>query len=69
MGKYKYNKLRGYIYSKFDTLKECSDALGITTQALRNKLLGKSDFKLDEMVKIKEMLDLTDEELVETMKL
>lgn len=40
---------------------EMAQKLGITTQSLSNKMDGKTDFKLHELNKIRQILDLSPE--------
>ncbi len=53
-----YSFLRGEIRKKFDTEGQFATALGITQQALSNKLNGKNLFSQKEMKKIAVILDL-----------
>lgn len=69
MERFKYKKLRGMLLMEFITLKASAEALGIATTTLRSKLIGKREFTKKELTRLKEMLKLTNEELIEIIDL
>lgn len=56
-------KIKGRITEKNFKQEEIADELGITVQALGNKLSGRTDFKHSELTKIFTKLQVTREEL------
>ena len=55
-----YGKLRELIRDKFGTIKNLSDKSGIKRETLNRKLLGKSDWKISEIEKLVDILDIDD---------
>ena len=53
-------KIRG----KYFKLEGFAKDLGITVSTLRNKLMGKNDWKREEIIKAAELLDLTPDEIL-----
>ncbi len=53
-------RIRGK-YFKFEGF---ANDLGITISTLRNKLMGKNDWKREEIIKAAELLDLTPDEIL-----
>lgn len=56
-------KIKGRITEKKIKQKEIANDLGITVQALGNKLSGRTDFKHSELTKIFTKLQITKKEL------
>lgn len=56
--------LRSTIDESGIKLKSISDSLGITYQALLNKLNGDTEFKVTEAQSLKDVLHLTDEDFI-----
>lgn len=61
--KNKYPKLRGLIKTHCNTQQCFANKLGISEVALSNKLNGSVQFKQDEILKTKELFNLTPEEI------
>lgn len=61
--KKKYPKLRGLIKTHCNTQQRFANELGISEVALSKKLNGNVQFKQDEILKTKELFDLTPEEI------
>jgi len=55
----KFSKLRGRMIEKGYTGKSVAEELGITEHALSNKLTGKSEFTLKEIIAICNLLECT----------
>lgn len=56
-------KIKGRITEKNLKQEEVANDLGITVQALGNKLSGRTDFKHSELTKVFTILQITKEEL------
>lgn len=56
------NLLRGMIATKGYTQKEIADIIGISRQSFSDKLNNKSTFKVSEIIKLCEVLDITDKD-------
>ena len=54
----RFLRLRGLIISKFGTQEKFAQAMGLSNQALSNKLSGRNKITWDDMVKINELLDI-----------
>lgn len=59
-----YTELLKKIRGKYLKLEDFANDLDITMATLRGKLVGKTDWKREEMVKAAELLDLTPEEIL-----
>lgn len=57
--------LKYTIARKKKTQNELSKALGFSRQSLQNRLSGEVDFKIDEVRKIQEVLELTSSEVID----
>lgn len=57
------SKLKGLLAEKGITVKELSSYLSISRQAMSNKINGKTDFSLDDVVKIAKYMGLSDEDV------
>ncbi len=60
----KPNLLRGAIYAKGYTASSCAAAVGISRQAFSKKLGGQSAFDVRQIQKLRQLLDLTDADVV-----
>lgn len=58
----KFDKLKNKIFEKRKTYKECANVLGISIVAFSNKINGRYEFKVTEVIKLAEFLSLTPEE-------
>lgn len=58
-----FAKIRGRIREIFGTEKVFAEKMGMTTVALSNRLNGKIDFTMGEANKMKELLDIEDQEI------
>lgn len=54
--------LKNKIFERRKTYLECAKALGLTVMTFSHKINGWSDFKIKEVVKLVEYLNLTKEE-------
>lgn len=54
--------LKNKIFERRKTYLECAKALGLTVTTFSHKINGRSDFKIKEVVKLVEYLNLTKEE-------
>ena len=63
MQKFDYSKLRGRIVEKFTTCTAFAEALGCSKPALSAKLRGTNSWKLAEVRKTCELLDIQPEEI------
>ena len=61
-------KLRELMKARKVSVSELAEKLGITRQALYNKINEVSEFTFDEAQKIKEIFELSDEQLIEALK-
>lgn len=59
-----YSKLKGKIVEKCGTYANYANALGISSTTLTSRLANYTEFKRDEIIKSKEILELTPEELI-----
>lgn len=62
---YDYNKLKGRIKEKLDTQEKYAKELNISVPSLIKKLNNRSQFNQTEILKSKEILDLSFEEIEE----
>ena len=60
MGNKTYTKLHGYIVGKGLTDKEVAAAIGISAQAMSDKIRGKTSFSLEQVVAIGSYLGFSD---------
>lgn len=63
MNNYRFRKLRGKIKEVYNTEVAFADALCITHTSLSNKLTGKSDFKLYELIRAVKLLGIEPNEV------
>lgn len=61
-------KLRELMKERKISVTDLAEKLGITRQALYNKINEVSEFTFDEAQKIKEIFELSDEQLIEALK-
>lgn len=54
----KYNKLRGRIVEKFQTQAAFAQAVGISKNAMSNKMTGKTGLSQEDMILWAELLDI-----------
>lgn len=59
------NALKGEIVKKGMTIKACAKELGMAHFSLERRLKGEIDFKQKEILKLSEVLRLTDAEIIE----
>lgn len=59
-----YYELRMKIRGKYQTFEDFAADLGISVTTLTNKLMGKVDWKREEMIKAAELLGFTPEEIL-----
>lgn len=60
MSKTIYPKLRGKIIEVYGSQKAFAEALGTTSATLANKLNGKTEFKRDEIIMSRQLLNIED---------
>ena len=60
-----YGKLRELIRNKFGTIKNLSEAANIKEHTLQRKLAGRSDWKISEVEKLVEILDISNVDINE----
>lgn len=60
---YSYNKLKGRIVEKYDSFSAFADALGITRQAVSQKLNNERKFTQDDISEWADKLDIADTEI------
>lgn len=59
IGKFgEYSRLKTALFDKKVTYKEAANMIGISISAFNNKINGRVDFKLDEILKLCDSLDL-----------
>lgn len=59
VGKFgEYKRLKTALFGQKVTYKEAAEMIGISVSAFNNKINGRVDFKLDEMLKLCDFLDL-----------
>ncbi len=58
-----FNPLKGRIIERYDTLSNFAKTLGLSKQNLSAKMNNKSDFSRDTVIKICELLDISDCEI------
>lgn len=58
----KFDKLKTKIFERRKTYKECADTLGISVVSFSNKINGRNEFKVTEVIRLAEFLSLTTEE-------
>ena len=61
-------KLRELMKERKISVTDLAEKLGITRQALYNKINEVSEFTFEEAQKIKEIFELSDEQLIEALK-
>lgn len=61
----KENKLKGKIVENRYTIKKLADAIGMSTASLRRKMNGSTDFTVGESSKVKEILNLSNEDYLD----
>ena len=61
-------KLRELMKERKISVTDLAEKIGITRQALYNKINEVSEFTFDEAQKIKEIFELSDEQLIEALK-
>ena len=59
------NKLRGKIVEHYGTMTAYAKALGMTKAQLSNRLTGKTDFTLSDILKSMQLLNLSNSEVIE----
>lgn len=59
------NALKGEIVKKGMTIKACAEKIGMADFSLERRLKGEIEFKQNEILRISEVLKLTDEEIIE----
>lgn len=59
------DKLKGKLVEKKKTYDDCSKFLEVTTSTFNNKMNGKSKFYVEEINKLSELLELTNEEKID----
>lgn len=60
---FNFNKLRGKIIEKYGSQAEFSKVLGISQNTLSKKMNNKARFSSDDIVKIKELLNIPNDEV------
>lgn len=60
---FNFCKLRGKIIEKYGSQLEFSKALGLSQNALSKKMNNRTRFSSDDVMKIKELLDIPDNEV------
>ena len=65
MTEFDYSELRGLIRSKFGTQKNYAKAIGISITSLQERLSNKVPFRQTEIVRTKQLLNLSVERLAE----
>lgn len=63
MARVEYNLVKGYLRTAGFTMAATAAELGITQRTLHNKIKGKSEFTLDEALKIKSMVGRSIEDI------
>ena len=58
-----YNKLRGRIVEKYDTMSNFADKIGSSRQTVSQKLTGKSEFSRDDIQRYADALDIQKDEI------
>ena len=61
----KGDKLRGRIVENRYTLQTFADSIGISSASLIRKIKGSTDFTVGESVKVKELLNLSNEDYLD----
>lgn len=59
------DKLRGKLVEKKKTYEECSKYLGISITSFSNKMNSRTNFYVDEINKLSELLELTNQEKID----
>ena len=65
MTEFDYSELRGIIRAKFGTQENYAKAIGISTTSLHERLSNKVPFRQTEIVRTKQLLNLSVERLAE----
>ena len=58
-----YNKLRGRIVEKYGTMKKFAEEVGISRQALSQKLRGRIKFTMNDIQRYVTLLDIPKDEI------
>ena len=58
-----YNKLRGRIVEKYDTMSNFADKIGSSRQTVSQKLTGKSEFSRDDIQRYADALEIPKDEI------
>lgn len=64
MGKSRLEELENLINEKGFKLKSLAENMGLTYGSLRNKLDGRTEFKVSEMISLSELVNLSSEEML-----
>lgn len=59
------DKLKGKLVEKKKTYEECSKFLNVTISTFNNKMNGKSKFYIEEINKLSDLLELTNQEKID----
>ncbi|MDO5293354.1 MAG: DUF739 family protein [bacterium] len=60
-----FNKLKGKIVERQLTYQQCADAIEISTASFSNKMNGSKRFWYDEISKLSDLLDLSNDEKID----
>lgn len=63
--RFNYSKLKGRIKEKYGTQEAFAKAIGLTPSRFSFKINGKAKWKQDEIVKAVELLEISQDEIVE----
>lgn len=56
-----FKKLKTYLFSIDEDYETCSNKIGIAISAFANKINGKSNWKYNELVRFREIYNMSDE--------
>lgn len=65
MGKKNLSKLKGKLVEKGKTYQDGAETIGVSTNTFSDKINGKRKFYVDEVNKLSDLLELTNEEKID----